>query len=339
MVAKPHWSKIVPNRRVTTPEQDDAIAADYPTLGVSKTARKHNVPVGAVNRLTRERGLPLIGRMTPEEDRIVEELYIHEGLTLRVTCREVGWSQGAVEAALARRGHSPRSPEEASQNRKRTVPYWTKYTMNHKAFDCAENSPTASYFLGLLLTDGWVARRGKTAEIGLSQAEEGADIIYAYKQFIESEAPVWRHARSSKSVQVQDQIGMTVTSVYMADTLATYGIIPRKTSVQVVDPRVEKNRHFWRGVLDGDGDLGAVPCPRVVLRNTSNHLMDKWSDYLRVVTGTKNKEGVTHLPSGKRQRYLGVFGAEAIVLAKEVYTDHSVSQHRKQLVMDTVMRL
>lgn len=44
-----------------------------------------------------------------------------------------------------------------------------------------------------------------------------------------------------------------IRSNELCNRLGEYGIHPRKSCVAKVDDRLKDNRHFWRGLVDGDG--------------------------------------------------------------------------------------
>ena len=49
---------------------------------------------------------------------------------------------------------------------------------------------------------------------------------------------------------------LTIVSTDMAADLAWYGIRPNKTfSTQPAQVAIDLERHYWRGVIDGDGDF------------------------------------------------------------------------------------
>ena len=49
---------------------------------------------------------------------------------------------------------------------------------------------------------------------------------------------------------------LTIVSTDMAADLARYGIRPNKTfSTQPAQVAIDLERHYWRGVIDGDGDF------------------------------------------------------------------------------------
>jgi hypothetical protein len=52
--------------------------------------------------------------------------------------------------------------------------------------------------------------------------------------------------------------------VKLVQALQKYGLIPNKTPVAYAPDELKENRHFWRGVIDGDGYVG-IPGGRPVL--------------------------------------------------------------------------
>lgn len=46
---------------------------------------------------------------------------------------------------------------------------------------------------------------------------------------------------------------LSIYSNRICDKLAEYGIVPRKSKIAEIPESMKNNRHFWRGMIDGDG--------------------------------------------------------------------------------------
>ena len=275
------------------------------------------------------------GRFTTEDERRIVALY-RQCKTLRdIADQYEGSCPTSIRKVLLRNGVDLRKADEVIRLKK-TPPL--TYQLDHHAFDNAEERELASYFIGLLLTDGSVIIRKKRPDspgsycIALSTAEDSADILEEYRRFLGTDAPVAVSPARREGHQPHHKV--CVHSKHMAEVLATYGVVPNKTSTKYADDRLKDNRHFWRGVLDGDG---CVRTNFVVLGGTSKDLIVAWADYARRITGDRSKVTTRELPSGKIEYKFGIFGPKSKTLYQEVYTSHSVSMKRKQAVVDAAL--
>lgn len=120
-------------------------------------------------------------------------------------------------------------------------------TMVHDFFETIDSEEKA-YFLGLLLTDGTVTKdkRSKNCQFKISLTSKDKDIIEKFKQ----------HIKANTKIHVLKDIYyiFSITSNKMANDLAKYSIVPKKTFITFFPAIVkEQIKHFIRGVLDGDG--------------------------------------------------------------------------------------
>lgn len=118
-------------------------------------------------------------------------------------------------------------------------------SVNHNAFATANQD--ALYWAGFLMADGCISERHSKAII-LSLQYRDVDHVNKFKQFISAENNVCK-INNSGSVQAR----IAVTSDRMADDLGKFGVIPRKTYTAKASDMASKSRHFWRGMVDGDG--------------------------------------------------------------------------------------
>ena len=138
-----------------------------------------------------------------------------------------------------------------------TKPRVNKYALNHDFFARIDTEEKA-YALGLLASDGWVSRSGKQVSIAL-QVRDG-QILYDLRRVMGSNARVFEKARGGFPGSGPRKQIIFDSKKLVAD-LAKWGVIPGK-SVTLRYPRgipVHLQRHFVRGLFDGDGHIRAIP--------------------------------------------------------------------------------
>lgn len=103
------------------------------------------------------------------------------------------------------------------------------------------------YWVGFLMADGCVnypaGNRSPRISLGLASKDRGH--MRKFQRFLKTNHPVgW----SGHQYQLQ------AVSTKIVSDLSKFGILPRKTFTAKVSG-LEKKRHFWRGVFDGDGSI------------------------------------------------------------------------------------
>jgi intein-encoded DNA endonuclease-like protein len=134
------------------------------------------------------------------------------------------------------------------------------YSYDEEFFNHIDSEEKA-YWLGFILADGCVSiRAGHKKDLSIGLKDKGH-----LKKFISSihgnnriRTYVWK-GKEYESISIRCQ--------KLCDDLIQMGITPRK-SMTVTVPIISKNlyRHFWRGVVDGDGSLGIY-----INKNRYNH--------------------------------------------------------------------
>jgi len=239
-----------------------------------------------------------------------------------------------IRGVLVKRGVKIRNYREGITRRTYVPP--RRNSVNDHAFDNLEDNDVACYFLGLLLTDGTILKRNyRSGFVSLSQAEDNKDIVFKFRDFMSGSGDVTELAPKDPKHQVR--FTFKFSSIHIVNVLESYGVVERKTSNQTVDPRVANNRHFWRGVFDGDGHIEVNPRTGLRLSTTSPILFSEWERYARLVTGTDNIVYRRELETNKIEQTLWLTGTEAKVMAIMLYTDHTVSINRKQQIADAII--
>lgn len=103
----------------------------------------------------------------------------------------------------------------------------------------------SAYWIGFILADGNVyhpRNKSKTLNIGL--AERDWEHLEKFKRFIGSNKQLYYNKTG---------VFISFYSNRIVEKLAEFGIIPRKSRIAKVPEGLKNNRHFWRGMVDGDG--------------------------------------------------------------------------------------
>lgn len=123
-----------------------------------------------------------------------------------------------------------------------------KYTLNIENF--INDSHAKYYWLGLLATDGSVAK--SEARIRIELKDDDEEILIKFLKFCESNTPI-TYRTNNKSCQCACA---TINSAKLKRYLAEYNIIPNKTKTFIMPLDKIPQEFLWdyvRGMMDGDG--------------------------------------------------------------------------------------
>lgn len=130
----------------------------------------------------------------------------------------------------------------------------TKYTFNHLFFNKI-NTEEKAYFLGLLLADGHTSYK----EVMLSLNINDKHIIDKFVTSIQGNNKVAIRTtkstfKNNSTTYISKSAGVSLRSDQMLKDLKKLGFTSNKTYTMKV-PKIKKElqKHFWRGVWDGDG--------------------------------------------------------------------------------------
>ncbi len=195
------------------------------------------------------------------------------------------------------------------------------HTVWDQAFDVLTDE--AAYWVGLLITDGSIVGGGRRVKLSLQVTD--TPTLERFKEFVRTSAPI-EDARNGSSV-------VRFTSPYMCKRLGKLGIVPRKTTITEAPECLLDNRHFWRGVVDGDGCAFSNPLtsPRLSLCGASSAaLLPQWA----AVCSARCKEvcSVRVRPQARSVSDVILYGKDAFNMAHWVYsgcTPESPAMERK----------
>lgn len=182
--------------------------------------------------------MPAAFQWTSEELRDMVTSY-EQGESAQSIANRYGTSYQVIQPLLAKRGVTLRSKREANKKQKCNDRYF-------QAIDTEEKA----YWLGFLTADGCVTRGkklGDSPRISLHLAKQDYGHLVKLKQALQASQMISANERSCS---------LTIFSAEMATDLAWHGMRPNKTfSTTSAQVAVELERHYWRGVIDGDGDF------------------------------------------------------------------------------------
>lgn len=150
-----------------------------------------------------------------------------------------GVSNVAVLGVVRRRGGTIRSNSEGHR----------RLALDEGVF--AVVTEHSAYWTGFLMADGSVHRN--SVAVVLSDIDECH--LEALRSFLGAKHKIIRSPNTSR-FGGRDFVRLEVKSARLVADLAAFGVIANKTHrAEVVG--LENDRHFWRGVVDGDGWIGS----------------------------------------------------------------------------------
>lgn len=195
--------------------------------------------------------------------------------------------------------------------------------VDHQKF-CKPLSKKEHYWLGFLLADGTVITGEKIGnpQIALVLSDRDTEHVKKFVEFMGVPTNF-----NTNSYNGHGRARGTFRSQKIADNLANFGVCPNKTHTAKVDDRVNNNRHFWRGLIDGDGSVGtdSKNYPEITLTGTKKVCASFLNNVVQKITNSS----CSVINNGDSKRVV-VCGKYAVKMIKYLYKNNSVSLDRKQ---------
>jgi hypothetical protein len=227
-----------------TPEREQAILEAYlrgePAVVISKSLHTTNQ---TIYRILKKHGVKLKVRYLDEAERLaIRDEYLG-GMSQVAIGRLHGIDPAAVRYTLRKLGVPPRSLSDA----------FRKHALNEAAFDCITEA--SAYWAGMLMADGSIRmRKGRPWGISLVLSAKDRGHVEKFRSFVGSTHAISIHPvkPSKRFPRGTSSARFSITSLRLAARLADFGVVTKKSLTAKVS-LLEGNRHFWRGVVDGDG--------------------------------------------------------------------------------------
>ena len=164
-----------------------------------------------------------------------------QGDSTGVLGNRYGITRWSIRGLLERR-EIPRHPVGSA----RTIP------LDESAFDnITEHS---AYWAGFLMADGCISYQDhhSPAIILILSAQDEAH-LERFRAFLKSDHKIRKYSRTD-SFSTNPKVCYQVRSRRLVSALSRFGITAGKSTLGYVR-HLDTNRHFWRGLIDGDGSL------------------------------------------------------------------------------------
>lgn len=153
------------------------------------------------------------------------------------------------------------------------ISHQSQYSLDESVFD--KITEESAYWLGFLMADGCVyivpEKRINRIVINLQILDVGH--LEKFRKFLKAERTV--HINKNG-----EMASFGIGSKRLCKAVMKYGVVPRKCkNTKVIG--LESNRHFWRGVIDGDGCLYRNQRSKHIQLSGSNSLLIQFSNFIR----------------------------------------------------------
>lgn len=172
---------------------------------------------------------------TLAQEKVICQRYL-SGESAPLLGKELSVCNVTILNILRRNGEKPRSNSDS---------HW-KYKANETVFDTLTDE--SAYWIGFLMADGCVVKPegGESSYILLGLQRGDVDHIRKFMQFLDANNP---------TIYNKNQAQIHITSTKLVNALVKYGVVPQKSLTAIPKGGILYNRHFWRGMIDGDGSL------------------------------------------------------------------------------------
>lgn len=196
------------------------------------------------------------------------------------------------------------------------------------------DSEEKAYFLGLLITDGNVfcdTTNNRQASISITLDLKDVYILKRFKQAVQTNTSIALDGRGCGQIAVR--------SNKMANDLAKYGVVPRKSFSTFLPNNIDDNLmpHLIRGILDGDGHIEARQSPTTTkylhrISICGNHqLLENINDYIYNNLHTEIKQKVYDYKDRKLSDLtLGASINDMYIVGEWLYKNATIYMTRKK---------
>lgn len=197
---------------------------------------------------------------------------------------------------------------------------YKRYELDETIFEEIDNE--TAYWIGFLMADGNVYYdRSGSAEVSLALASKDRGHVKKFKKFVSTNKPI-ENIEKPKS----NQSRLKINSKKLANDLCRYNVKPNKSFTATPHTNLEDNRHFWRGMVDGDGCISTAGNQPYLCLVGSENVIDKFENVCKNISNTsatvlKTQDGIYKFTMAGTNK--------ASTISKYLYKDCSIYLDRK----------
>jgi hypothetical protein len=258
--------------------------------------------------------------------------------------QRTSWTPEMREAAGQRNVDRMADPEYAER--------WLAKSRKSREFAACGNpsyfdeidTPEKAYWLGFIATDGMVTGfRSGSLRLVIKLARKDRAHLEVLHSALEAKRPIrdteeWSKPPGSDERKKRPASVLDVCSPQIVNALVRHGITARKTDeLQPWDGPGRLMRHYWRGVIDGDGTIGTYDGEAKLGLCGSKPLVEAFLEWARgICDTTANPRRGTQ---GNRRYWLLALGGNRRLprLLAVLYDDAPVALARKKAEADFIV--
>lgn len=201
-------------------------------------------------------------------------------------------------------------------------------SVNHQFYDVLDSEEKA-YWLGFFSADGTIIGN----VITISVHEQDANHLEKYRSHLLIGNPSHHYVNRRGTPYAR----VSFSSPQMVSALHALGVKPRKSwDLRPAPIRAELRRHYWRGLIDGDGYLGTYR-NRGVLRFSigfcgTEPMVTAFTEFCRTICNTPAKARKTQWEG---HYTTSLMGSRAELVARTLYENSRVHLERKITILDS----
>jgi len=238
----------------------------------------------------------------------IGKLYL-DGVSATQVGEKFNVDRHTIKKVLQQQGIKMRSRHDACM----------KHSLNENAFNVLNDK--SAYWLGFMMADGNVClpSAGGQPKIAIGLNVKDKAHVEKFRSFLRSTHKISYYKKNNA-------VNFAVSSQKLADSLAAYNIVPRKSFIATAPDALVNEPNFWRGLIDGDGTVAINKdgCPLVTLYG-SYSIVNQFSKFIK---SYEPKCRATVAPRGNIGS-VTAYGRYATHILWILYHDASVSLNRK----------
>lgn len=197
------------------------------------------------------------------------------------------------------------------------------------------NEESCAYFYGLLLADGCLTKNksGDYHRVSISLKSEDGYILQRMLNYIGYDNGCnikYSSNFDSRTNNTYEKCYAYFNDSTIVERLVSYGFSPRKSLNEVLPENgLEKNRHFWRGIIDGDGGVYLKNNNPKILIVGSSAIVNGFLKFCRESAGIT----INYKVACRKNLYsTEICGRNARLVAEVLYSDCNLYLKRKHCV-------